>query len=72
VGVVLTQSMPRALVEVSSRALGARVVDLNQPIIEIAWKRAPARERIADRHRGIGLGGQCGELLLQLAMEIIN
>lgn len=40
------------------RALGCRVIDLDQSIVDLAGEGAPTRERIADRRCGVGLGGQ--------------
>ena len=56
----------------AQRALGAGVVDLDQTVIDIAGERPPSRERIADSRGGVGLSGQCGELLLKPSMEVIE
>jgi hypothetical protein len=37
-------------------AFRAGVVDLDQPIIDVARKGTPSREGIADGRRGVGLG----------------
>lgn len=53
-------------------ALGTGVVCLDQSVIDVAGKRPPSRERIADRCGGVGLGGECGELLLKPSMEVLE
>src|SRR6266702_932372 len=53
-------------------ALGAGVVDFDQSVIDVASKRPPSRERIAYRHRSIGLCGEGCELLLKPSMEVIE
>ena len=56
----------------AQRTLGAGVVDLNKPVLEIVCQGPPSRECIADSRRSIGLDGQGGELLLEPSMEIID
>ena len=53
-------------------ALGAGVIDLDQPIIYIAREGTPARERIADGPRSVGFGRECFEFLFEPSMKLIK
>ena len=56
----------------AQRAFSRRIVDLQEAIVDIARKRAPAREGVADGARSFALGGQGAEHLFQPASEIVE
>ena len=45
----------------AQRAFGGVVVDLELAVVDVAGERTPARERVADRGRGVGLGRELRE-----------
>ena len=56
----------------AQRSFGGVVVDLQMSVVDEAGERVPSREGVADRRRGVGLGGELRECRFEPGLHAVE